>query len=42
MAGLPLVQSLTQLLQLLPHTVCQLSALLQGNLWQQQAAATQQ
>lgn len=32
----------TQFLQLLPNAVCKLSALLQGNLWQEGPTATQQ
>lgn len=40
--SLLLVWSLTQLLKLLPDTVSQLSALLQGYLRQQGPAATQQ
>lgn len=38
----PLMQPLTQLLQLLPHVVCQLSAFLQTHLRQQGPTATQQ
>lgn len=37
-----LVQSITQLLQLLPHTVCKLCALPKGDLWQKGPTATQQ
>lgn len=37
-----LMLPLTQFLQLLPNAVCKLSAILQGNLWQEGPTATQQ